>query len=349
MKTGKTLVELAREIERQRGARQDFLADTGHVRMEATPSGLVLDLDHQWRPVRDLAHQQIAERIGIPSRYYTRMRGEAPDLLVRNVNHWFREQPERRMIRTLDGDVRAFLSDRYQRIDNAEVAETVLPVLADVPDVDIVSSEITESRLYIKAVTQAVRAEVRVGDRVQAGVMITNSEVGLGAITVTPLVYRLVCQNGMVVPDTRYRRNHVGRRAAEDDPIYELLSDETRRADDHAILLKVRDVVKAALSETVFGRTVAKLRGAASERIIGDPAKAIQVLADKVGLNDQERGGVLRHLIEGADLSRYGIIQAVTRFAHEPEDYDRATELETIGGRILDLPRTNWEEIRKAA
>lgn len=37
--------------------------------------------------------------------------------------------------------------------------------------------------------------EVRKGDIVQAGVMISNSEVGLGAVSIQPLVYRLVCTN----------------------------------------------------------------------------------------------------------------------------------------------------------
>ena len=33
------------------------------------------------------------------------------------------------MVRTLDGKARAFLSDRYHRIDNEQIAEAVLPVL----------------------------------------------------------------------------------------------------------------------------------------------------------------------------------------------------------------------------
>ena len=51
------------------------------------------------------------------------------------------------------------------------------------------------------------------GDIVQAGVMISNSEVGLGAVSIQPLVYRLVCTNGMIVNDMGERRHHVGRQA----------------------------------------------------------------------------------------------------------------------------------------
>lgn len=66
--------------------------------------------------VTDHAHGQIAQRLDIPAKYYNRMRSEAPALLAANVNNWFQEQPERRMIRTLDGKARAFLSDRYRRV-----------------------------------------------------------------------------------------------------------------------------------------------------------------------------------------------------------------------------------------
>ena len=33
----------------------------------------------------------------------------------------------------------------------------------------------------------------------------------MGAVNVQPLVYRLVCKNGMIVNDAQTRRNHVGR------------------------------------------------------------------------------------------------------------------------------------------
>ena len=67
-----------------------------------------------------------------------------------------------------------------------------------------------------------------VGDRVQAGVMISNSEVGLGAVTVQPLVYTLACTNGMVVNSLGDRKTHVGR-AAKGIEDFGIISDETKR------------------------------------------------------------------------------------------------------------------------
>lgn len=53
------------------------------------------------------------------------MRQEYPSLLDENINRWFQKTPERRMLRTLDGNIRAFLSDRYHRLDNLELAVAV--------------------------------------------------------------------------------------------------------------------------------------------------------------------------------------------------------------------------------
>jgi len=39
------------------------------------------------------------------------------------------EKPERRMVRTLDGSTRAFLSDRYRPLDNFDLAHEVFHVL----------------------------------------------------------------------------------------------------------------------------------------------------------------------------------------------------------------------------
>ena len=68
-----------------------------------------------------------------------------------------------------------------------------------------------KAAMYIKAVNPRLQAEVSPGDIVQAGVIISNSEVGLGSVSIQPLIYRLVCSNGMVVNEAAARRNHVGR------------------------------------------------------------------------------------------------------------------------------------------
>jgi hypothetical protein len=299
----------------------------------------------------DHALGQVGERTGVPMEYLRRMQGEAPKLLAENVNHWFFDQPERRMVRTLDGSARAFLSDRYQRIDNADVAEMTLPVLGNVPGIRILSTEITENRLFIKASTRLITGEVksrRVGDIVEAGVIISNSEIGLGAVSIAPFAHFLACLNGMVREGGK-RWAHLGRVADPSDDVYEMLTDETRRADDQALLLKVRDTLAAALDKGRFESWLQKLQATTEQRLEGDPVKAIEVLGQKLSLNQEEKASVLRNLIEGGDLSRFGVINAVTRTAETVESYDRASDFEAFGGIVLNLAAAEWQEVQLAA
>jgi hypothetical protein len=350
MQTGLTLQQLAARIEGDRELKADYIAPASKLRVsiqdDKTP---VLEIPSIGSSlIRPVAHGQLAELVGIPKKYYDRMREEAPDLMANNVNEWFSRFPsaDKRMVRTLGGDTRALMSNRYQRIENEEIAEVSLPILAATPGIKIVSCQVTETRMYIQAVTDRIQGEVKVGDVVQAGVMITNSEVGWGAAVVSPLVYRLRCLNGMVANDGRLRQFHIGRPQADTET---LLRDDTKRAEDKATLLKVRDFVTAALSEAAFKSRIDKMRELTGAKIEGDPAEAVTMLAKKVGAGEGERAGILRSLIEGADLSAWGMLNAVTAQAHTIKDYDRSVEFEVAGGQLLDLAPGEWRQILTAA
>jgi hypothetical protein len=363
MKQGMNGIQaLAAEIARQHETKEDFRADTRTVEMRAgttwqevaegetaSPAKLSLAIGTEAPlPMTKTFHRQLGDRIGVPAKYYDRMREEAPELLAHNVNHWFRNEPKTRLIRTLDGKARAILSDRYQRVDHADVAEVALPVLADA-GADVVSCEITERRMYIKAVNHKVRGDVTPGDTVEAGVIISNSEIGFGAVMVAPFINRLICLNGMVVNDARYRRHHVGAQTTEADAAYSILTDETLAADDKAVVLKVRDFVAGALEYTGFAPNLERMREAARSERAQQPAKAVETLAQRLTLTEGEQEGVLAHLITGGDLSRWGFVNAITRTAADAKDYDRATELEGAGGKVLDLAKGEWERLAIAA
>ena len=343
MKQGKTLQALGRELQRQRNNRQDFIADTCSVEMESTNCGSTLHLSAEGKTygfgVGEIAHQQIASRLNIPYRYYQKMQTEAPELLDSNVNTWFNRNPERRMIRVLDGSVRAFLSDRYRRLDNLELCAAVLPVIAEMKGANIESCEVTEKRMYIKVVNKRLKAEVTVGDVVQAGFVISNSEVGLGSLKVEPLIFRLVCKNGLICKDFTQKKYHVGKQInSADENAYAIYSDETIKQDDKAFFMKVQDTVRCAVDENKFLMTVNKMRETMNIPLTHKPMKEVELLAEKFILSESERNDIFSLLIRSNDNSRYGLINAVTAASKIAKNYERATELERIGGEILALP-----------
>ena len=351
MKQGKSLVELAQEVQRQSDAKKDYIADTRELEIVPADQTVALRVNGQGTMSLDRnSHSQIAGHTDIPKKYYDRMIKEAPELLMDNVNHWFQEKPKRRMIRTLDGNARAFLSDRYRVLDNNEVLESILPVLAELDgDIKIASMDITDTRLYLKCVFPKIREEIKKGDIVEGGIVISNSEVGLGSISAMQLIHRLVCTNGLIANDYGMKKFHIGRANGEGQNAREFFKDDTLLADDQAFLLKLRDTVRAAIDGVKFKMIVDKMRDTTERKIDGDPVKSVEVVQKKYGMTEPEKVGVLTHLIQGGDLSQYGILNAITRTSQDLPSYDRATEFEKIGGKIIELKKNEWKEISQAA
>ena len=75
----------------------------------------------------------------------------------------------------------------------------------------------------------------------------------------------------------------------------------------------------------------------------------VQLASKDFGITESEQTGVLQHLIEGNDLTLYGLSNAVTRYSQDVESYDRATSLEGIGYNILSMPSKQWNRINQMA
>ena len=360
MKTGKTLVELATEIQRQADVKKDFLvnSEAAKVRPVVTPAGQALkvrmEFGDQRLEIGDTAHAQIGTHVGIPKAYYDKMLREAPELLGVNINAWFTKYPARRMVRTLDGRARAFLSDSYRPMDNQELAEAVLPVLVDL-GCKVLSADITEKRLYIKAIDARVgRAFTDVAKRerqLHPLVTVSNSEIGHGSLSVLGGTFDDYCENGATFGERSMKKYHVGQKHGEfaEEQVFAMLTDKTRALNDAALWSTVKDVVRGAFDQARFDALVGKITGAQAQPLRGDIPKVVELAAVRFGFNEGERKSVLDHLIKGGDLSRFGLYNAVTRTAEDLTDYDRATEFERMGGQIIELPATDWRALAQAA
>jgi hypothetical protein len=376
MKAGRTLHDLAVEVKRQASNQRDFIAPSQSVTMSTDSAAMedfrrllsqpsrrrnddevseitlarspvqLVGLDGTTRfGVRPFAHGQIAEKIGIPRKYYDRMATEAPALLAANVNHWLHASDDRRMYRTLDGNLRAFLSDRYKRLDYLDFLTAIIPLI-EAAGLAIISCEVTEKKLYLKCLNARMEGKV-VGDVVQAGVVFSNSEVGCGRLNIQTMVFVLRCTNGMT-GESVLGKYHLGR-AQGDDNVQEMLRDETKAHAEQVTWEEVRDVTEHVLSnKDWFTKQVAKYNTAAGQKITGDPIGAVVELQKQMKFTEQARSGVLRHLIEGADLSKWGVANAITRYSQDVADYDEASDLERAGQTVIELPQQAWERIAQA-
>ncbi len=372
MKTGKTLQELATELDRQTKTRRDFIAP--QARIEAVPVSVaegggirIGGVNGGDMPVRPHGHKQLSDLLGIPTRYYQRMAEEQPDLLAHNVNTWLRADPEnKRMIRTLDGEVRAVLSPKYRPLDNFDLAQVVLPKLIEL-NAQIVSAELTETRMYVKAILPALSDDLPPGmtwgnghnavaeyrgnaaGKVVAAIVVSNSEVGAGTLRVEPSVFTTWCTNLAILKERAMRKYHIGR-SFEADAHLEVFRDETRQADDRAFFMKVADVTAAAFDRKLFEAAVKDIHMAAERPIESkELAKVVDAAVVQLSLPPSSSGSILTYLAQGGDLSQWGLSSAITAASTALADYEDATAFERAGGEVITLSPKEWSVISRAA
>jgi Domain of unknown function (DUF932) len=340
--------DLAAEIKRQQAQKRDFVA-TAWDGFQMDPDGTHLELDNlsSFR-LRDYAHGDLAGFTEIPKPYYDRMRRDQPKLLATNVNQWLETKREPRLIRTLAGESRAILSNKFRPLDNSDLIEAALPALYEHPSIKIQKCELTERKLYMTAVLPRLEFEVRLNDIVQFGLSISNSEIGQGALEVALFALRLKCLNGMVLPDNKQRKNHIGGRLG-DDMAAEYFADDTRKLADKTFFLKLRDTTRHMLTQGAVEQSVEQMRRSAGMKLEARPDKAVKEVTKRFGLSDVEGQGVLAFLLQGGDMTMWGMANALTAAGRENEDADRADELERMGGKLITLAPGEWKQVAEAA
>ena len=104
-----------------------------------------------------------------------------------------------------------------------------------------------------------------------------------------------------------------------------------------------------------FRSTVAILQEAASSEYVGegsdqrDPEDVIEGLGKRFSLAEAEVKTARRSLLEGRDYSRWGFANAITHVANATDNYDRATELQELGGNVIQLRKSEWASLAVAA
>jgi hypothetical protein len=334
------LIGLVGELERQKENSFDIIAESENLwAIPDEEEGVRLGIPDkgQWY-LTEWAHLQLAEKLGIPKRYYDRMREAGKtELLADNINAWLCVK-ERRLIRILDGKIRAILSDRYRIIDNYDLVFLALDEFKKKETIEIYRVDLTETMLYLKAVDRTLTASINEEDIVYGGLILRNSEVGASALKVEPFILRKVCNNGLILQHS-LKKIHLGRQTLEIGCIE--WSDKTRKLEDRALWSKVRDIIRATFDREVFESWVTKLKESTTVKI-EEPIEAVNNIVKHLGLSEEQKQKLLMHFSEP---TKYGLINAVTNLASETKNVETQIKLEEFGGKILETPLKNFEEL----
>jgi len=166
-----------------------------------------------------------------------------------------------------------------------------------------------------------------------AGFVISNSEVGDGAWSITPRVVAEICGNGLQIAADVTRAIHLGSRQDEGIVRY---SADTMDKELVLITARARDAVATFLSTGYLLGKIAQLERKAGMPVT-HPDQTVRQVAKAAKFSDEMADAILGHFIRGGQLTAGGVMQAVTSVAQTLDDADAAHDLEAQAVRVLDL------------
>jgi len=379
-----TLMKLMEQVNDNHARSADFLTPTNQLQFRTKPE------TGDWKPeseiimegsggeptrffdLNDVAFSQVAVDAGLDTKTARKLQRVCPEEYDGVMNKLWQSEPKKKLLRTHlyrsnqelrytqvgnTGVARAWVSDKFKTFDNHNMLNATLPAIMESDaQFKVVNAVVTEKRLYLRLKSEThVGAGANLHDLMANGLGLSNSEVGYGAISVYQCFWTLACKNGMQT-ENRSRSAHITSARGQND--YGLLSSEAKAADNLALELKTRDLVKAYSSRQNFDETIQKMRDAANDIVEGSVNTAAENLGKVLQLTKLENKNVLDGLMAtigqsgyaGQPVSRATMVNAVTAVANNPDiDCDNVDEWQKRGGQVLNMSKSDWNRVAVAA
>lgn len=324
----------------------DGVTPAGNI--ELTPSavfdtGMVAKLSKPGRPVGHKFIRGLREdgRVDIVDGIYNGLLHGAKDLGAPG-------DPRKFFLRTFTGRgenpgyARALLSQSYRPIDNWEVLWTVIQGLQDAGFGGHVvrQADLSDDKMYLRVSVPEINAlapgllhgytspygGARGADNpvVEAGIVITNSETGGGAFTITPELVVQICSNGMTIKKDMIRKTHLGSKM--DEGMVQI-SDRTRQLNLELVASQTKDAIESFLNADYMNRVLRQIEHG-SDEVVSDVEKTIETVTARPAFTKADAKGLLASFMDGGDRTRGGLVQAITSYSQQVDDPDRAYEMD---------------------
>lgn len=290
--------------------------------------------------LHDNAVGQLADRLGVPSRYLrTLAAGEQwqRDLATNILNeHSGWTQRSRVLVRSVGTEVRAVLSDSYRRLDSVQILTAFVEEAAGQGAV-ISDAYMNDTKVWAEtilpqpiSVPTAKNGEVIIF----VGARFSTSDYGDGAVDMRTFMLNGACLNGMV-RESVMKQVHLGGRL----PDNLALSQRTYELDTRTTVSAVRDITRGLYSNDTILRKAYEIQGASEIEV--DLDNEVKKLTQRGDLLKTEGEQVKQLLMNnnpddgvqgGATL--WKLTQAITAHARTASP-ERSRELHEISGHLL--------------
>lgn len=333
---------LLNHIEKENSLLSDYIIPLGNSSPLAFTANDVLKAHFEGNDytIHKNALGQFGDKFGIPQRYVHNLnqtdwgRNLLKDILTEHRSHIERD---RVLFRTVGGQLRGVLSDRYRRLNSEQIYEQFINASNNL-GATIYDVAYTDTKSYISTIIPKVfEIPTENNGNVYSvfGARISNSDFGDGALEVRAFQMNVVCMNGMVSEST-LKQIHLGKKL----PDNMVFSEQTYKLDTRAMASAVNDIITNTLSSDRIIETVSKIKKASSEEI--DISKAI-VKLPKMGMLKEEIQEVNDMLIANnyedgvqGKATKWKLSQAITSVSNS-KDARRKEELNELAGKLISL------------
>jgi hypothetical protein len=363
-----TIAATANELQRIQRSKRDFIASAPKLRITNDMRMVMGDGNAEYVPapmeMKRQARRQLQEKLGLYQRYEDRLLQRESDdagfreLLVHNYNELLRMSDDKKfLVRTLDNNVRAVLSNSYRVVDNADLFFLAAEVFKNV------SAKVCRLRLWddgfeMFAMTErffheiqperpdGMRLRINEVDFQYPAVRVYNSETGRGKLGVDIVTLTSMCVN-LNVFGTAASSVHLGSRNNEEGDI--TYADDTLAAEGQAMALKLRDAITTTFDERKF-RERMEIVTQATRRILPQPEQAVDNTLKLFSIGMDQKQRILQELYGSGDTTQYGLAQSVSWLSHQLDkegNAELASTVEEVGGRIMSMPAGEFAQITK--
>jgi hypothetical protein len=311
----------------------------------ADGKGVVMSAGNSPRRVHRHALTQIAGKAGVPSAFLSDL-SQAPeiwkhDLAAEILNKHFHCEQEvrnedasrkRYLVRSINGEARGFLSDRYRRIDSRPTLDAFVEECQQVGAVPV-EGIVTDTRVSLRAILPVVFEPVE-GEIMAFGAEWGNSDFGAAKHWFRTFILRLWCLNGATMEDV-LSQVHTGAKLSDDFAF----SRQTYELDTRAQVSALRDVIKGALGPARIDANLNLIKEASEKEVAWKNVSGS--LVARLSKGEQK---LVKDAYESADVinlpagkSVWRMSNALSWIANGSEvDAERKLDLQRMAGEVLD-------------
>lgn len=295
--------------------------------------GLKVALNNAEFGVHRFALGQIAENANLPVKFLDSLAATdwGRSLIAHNLSQIFQHRDAKRhLVRTLNGEVRGFLSDSYRRLDSRPIVEAFVSGvrrLGALPYKGIV----TDTKIAIQAILPDV-FDVIPGEVIAFVLSLENSDFGNGALSLRIGALRIWCDN-LAVFEENMRQIHLGRRLDENV----VFSQRTYVLDTKTTVSALEDIIGVQLNREGLKRRMELLAVTAQKAV--NPEAAMKMLREALGIGkaqeviDAYKSADIEMLPAGNNAWR--LSNAISWVGGKETDGEKKLELLKLAGRVL--------------